>query len=153
VQLITPKPDATRILKRPTSLEEDMTFAFKVKSACLRTHEIVFYGAYAGGFNPKGKQQLIARHLTPSVLTAEQHEGWTTIHWRTSIRPGPGQDGIRFEDPDLDLSGKTLHWTVGLIPKEDVCETDQHHHESHAGHSYASPTDIAHPRRLHCVNP
>ncbi len=153
IALLKPAQDAERVLGRPQTLESDMTFSFKVKSACLRTHDVVFYGAYEGGFNPNGKQQLTARRLSPSVLTAIEKAGWTTIHWRTSIRPGPGQDGVRFEDRDLGLAGQTLHWTVGLVPKPETCEVDGHHHDNHESHEFTAPTDIAAPRRLHCKSP
>lgn len=153
IRLIAPAQDASRVLRRPETLDEDMSFTFEVREPFLRSHELVFYGFYAGGFNPNGKQQLTGRILAPSVLSGVQKDGWTQVTWRTSIRPGPGQDGVRFEDPDLRLSGKTLFWTVGIIPKQEPCEKDHNHEETHAHQDLTSPRFNAPFHRLHCLAP
>lgn len=140
IELVAPVDRAYGKTARPTTIDDDMTFVFAVEPGVLLDEDaaVVFYSYWDGGSKPRGRQELTSRILAPGVLEKRPRaDGKVECRWRTSVRPGEGHDGVPFDDPDLELDGKTMLWTIGIVHGHglnDGCPDGHdhghdHHHE------------------------
>ncbi len=119
-RLVAPRAGARIPVRNPKSLEEDLSFTFEIREEQMAGATIVFHGFYDGGWSPRGRRLFERRPLSPSVLeTLPGPEGWRRLRWRTSVRPGPGENGLPFDDPELGLAGRSFWWCIGIERPDD----------------------------------
>ena len=150
LELVAPPPEARLSTAPPKSLEEDVTFIWKIRPGSdLHTDDrFVFYGLYDGPWSPGGQASVAARPLAESVLERTlQADGSLDVKWRTSIRPGPGAEGLPFDDSDLGIAGRTFWWTVGIV--HGASSTDEHDHKHASGGQPPADADAKNPADPH----
>ncbi len=115
LRLIAPKTGARIVVRNPKTLDDDLSFTFEVREERLEGATLTFHGFYDGGWSPRGRRLFERRVLAPSVLEAlPAPPGWRRFRWRTSVRAGPGEDGLPFDDPELGLADQSFWWCLGI---------------------------------------
>ena len=115
LRLVAPETGHRIVVRTPKTLDEDLSFTFEVREERLEGATLLFHGFYDGGWSPRGRRLFERRQLVPSVLEPlPAPEGWRRFRWRTSVRPGPGEDGLPFDDPELGLAGHGFWWCLGI---------------------------------------
>lgn len=153
IQLVSPGAGDELTTKRPDTIEDDVAFEFDVAAGRpLANDEVfVFTAVWDGGRTPRGRDRVTGRVLARSVLaTSSAPSGATRYRWRTSVRPGKGEDGVYFDDPDMSLAGKPMWWTVGIARGSEHAHGEDHadHDHAHGGGTVRSPHDVAQTRRV-----
>ncbi|MCA9320956.1 MAG: hypothetical protein KDB53_09485, partial [Planctomycetes bacterium] len=122
IRLLEPTNGIRIPVAAPRRLDEDLAFVFEIAAppAPATLPALVFYGFHEVAFGPKSREFGV-RRLEPAVLEElEGSPGWRRLRWRTSVRPGPGEDGLAFDDPDRGLAGHSFWWTVGRIDQATI---------------------------------
>ncbi|MEZ6194170.1 MAG: hypothetical protein R3F20_00345 [Planctomycetota bacterium] len=156
IRLVAPENEARITLRRPETIEEDMTFVFET----IPGYELppqsafAFYSLYSGGLNPRGRGEIRARPIVASSLVAERlPSGAMRYRWRPSIRPEEGHDGVRFEDPDLGVANRPFLWTIGVVrlggeASPEIPSGHSGHLHDRAAIGVHAPVELAQTRRI-----